>query len=166
MLSQGILLVSMSAIGINVLNTKATTNVSGGITLLSAGTLLVSGGITLLSSAYLPVTNYPFTPGGGVTSTWIYAALSSGINTAVWTPAAAKKFVVTDINVTADAAGTITVTQDSGTIVMMKFTLGANGGYAANYNTPYIATTTKHCLYVKSGVAGTATYVWVSGYEQ
>ena len=152
---------------VSLLNTPSVVSISGGVSILSIGQVSLSGGVTLLSSTILTVKD-----GGidyasvGYTPTWIYAALSSDNQTVVWKPEATKRFNITDLTVNALTAGLVTFTQDSAaTVTLMKVNLGANGGWAKNLTTPFIATQTNHGLVVTSTVAGTNTYLFVSGYE-
>lgn len=168
--SGGVTLLSSSAVTVSGSITSLVTGtvtaiVSGGVTLLSASAVTVSGGVTLLSSASITakrdVINYI-----GCTPTWIYAALSSANQTILWTPAANKRFNITDITVNTLTSASILLTQDTAaTITIMKLQLAAQGGWSSNLQTPYSSTQTNHALAVTSSAAGTNSYISVSGYE-
>lgn len=85
---------------------------------------------------------------------------------AVWTPAAGKKFVITDIIISTSAAGYLTLFDgtDNTTLRVAKFYLGANAGACKNYRKPYVSATADNVLKYTTGsvVAGSIT---VSGYE-
>jgi len=132
---------------INVLNTRTSVSVSGGVTLLSSIPLVVKKD----SPNYSP--------------TWIYSALSSAVNVAVWTPASGKKFNMTDITLNVKTAGKVTVSEGVTGSTIMIVELAANGGWSSNLQTPYVATATNTPLAVVSTAAGTVSYVCISGYE-
>lgn len=147
---------------ISILNTGGTVsimNTGGTISVLNTSKIVqLSAGTALVGAFKRDVINY--------TGTWIYAALSSNNQTAVWTPAANKRFNITDITVNALTAGLVTFTQDTAaTITIMKVQLAANGGWVSNLQTPYIASDTNHALAITSTVALTNSYVCISGYE-
>jgi hypothetical protein len=85
---------------------------------------------------------------------------------ALWTPAAGKKFAVTDIIVSASASGTLTLFDhaDGTASRVAKFNFAANGGAVINYRKPRISSTADYVLkYTASNTA--AGSVTVSGYE-
>jgi hypothetical protein len=177
-ISGGVTLLSSSSVTVTGTVTavaSGTQTISGGVTILSSSavtvsgtvTSIVSGGVTLVSSTILVVrqgsTAYTAL---GFTPTWIYAMLPSNNMTVVWTPAATKRFNITDITLSNKSASSITVTQDSAaTVTLMKLELYDRGGWVSNFQTPIIASQTNHALVVQTSVTGTNSWILVNGYE-
>ncbi len=91
---------------------------------------------------------------------------SSQTNISLWTPTSGKKFVICDIVVSASAAGTITIfdnTNDT-TNRIVKLSLADNGGASINYRKPIVSSAVDNVLKytTDSSIAGSIT---VSGYE-
>lgn len=84
----------------------------------------------------------------------------------IWDPTGGTKFVITDMVISASAAGAITVFDetDNTTLRVCKLNLAANGGAVVNYRKPYISATADNILKYTTG-AGIAGSITVSGYE-
>lgn len=132
---------------INVLNTRVSVSVSGGVTLLSSIPLVVKRDIN----------NY--------SGTWVYSALSSAVEVSVWTPAAGKKFNITDLTVNVLESGKVTLKQGVTGSTIMIVELANYGGWASNLQTPYASNSADSPLTVQCDSVGTSGYICVSGYE-
>jgi len=80
----------------------------------------------------------------------------------IWTPAAGKKWVVTDLIISAGAAMTVTVKDGTTTILILY--LAANGGAVSNFQTPLESTTADNNLTVTTSAAGNIA-ITATGYE-
>lgn len=106
-----------------------------------------------------------------------YTTTQTGV--ALWTPAAGKKFVITDITIATGGttAGIVTVWQ--GAVADTTYTVGtdpvlfrgefiptatANPGMVKGFTTPFVSSTADHILRVTTSAAMTL-YVQVNGYE-
>lgn len=89
-------------------------------------------------------------------------AVTDGI---VWSPAAGKRWYITDIIVNVSAACTVTFEDDltAGDSVVMQFEFAANGGMVSNFNTPLFSGEDAVDLLVTT-TAGNI-YITVTGYE-
>lgn len=86
--------------------------------------------------------------------------------TVVWTPAAGKRFNITDLTINTVSAATIYVTQDTAAaLTIMRLSLMDRGGWVSNLQTPITASQTNHALVVQSTNTGSNGYVSVTGYE-
>jgi hypothetical protein len=92
-----------------------------------------------------------------------YVALSTTGETTVWDPTAGKKFVITDLFVSATAAGTCTLKDGTAGTTFQVASLAANGGFVSNLQTPIQSATADNNL---TATASAATqYITVCGYE-
>lgn len=89
-------------------------------------------------------------------------AVTDGI---VWSPAAGKKWVITDLIINTSAAAVVTLEEDlsAGDSAFMKFELAANGGVSTNFQTPLMSTEDDADLLVTTSAGN--IYITVSGYE-
>lgn len=92
-----------------------------------------------------------------------YASGDTNENT-VWEPAAGNKFVITDLIVSATAAGTCTLRDGAGGTTIALFSFAANGGVSANFQTPLVSATADNHLTIQASAA--TQYITVLGYEQ
>jgi hypothetical protein len=83
-------------------------------------------------------------------------------NTALWTPASGKKFVITDIVASTATAGTVTLLDDATIIREYKF--AANGGAVENPFTPDVSALADNVLKVTTSAAMDC-FIVVKGYE-
>ncbi len=92
-------------------------------------------------------------------------AQSSNATTAVaiWTPGTGSKFVLTDITVSVDTAGTIDIL-DSGTAIITAY-LAANGGFVSNFQSPIKGIAVNRRLEMQHSDAGSIAVV-ATGYEE
>jgi hypothetical protein len=84
----------------------------------------------------------------------------------IWTPTTGKKFVICDMIISASAAGTITIfdNTDNTTLRVALMSFAINGGMAKSYKKPYISATANNVLKYTTG-AGIAGSLTISGYE-
>jgi hypothetical protein len=84
----------------------------------------------------------------------------------LWQPAGGKKFVICDLIVAGNAAGTITLfdATDNTTLRVAKAYLAANGGFVKSYRKPYISAAAENILKYTSDSTATGS-ITVSGYE-
>jgi hypothetical protein len=89
-------------------------------------------------------------------------AVTDGI---IWSPAAGKRWHITDIILNVSAASVVTIEDDlaAGDSPVMKFELGANGGMVSNFKTPLFSGEDEADLLITS-TAGNV-YCTVVGYE-
>lgn len=89
-------------------------------------------------------------------------AVTDGI---IWSPAAGKRWYVTDIFVQTSAAATVTFEDDKagGDEVVAKMELAANSGWAQSFNTPWFSGEDAADLMVTTSAGN--IYVTVTGYE-
>lgn len=100
--------------------------------------------------------------------------------TALWTPTTGKKFVVTDITITAGGTTAGIVTLWQGASADTTYTAGTDPaifrgefapsttsrpGIAKSFNMPYVSTTVDHILRVTTSAAINPIYIQVNGYE-
>lgn len=81
----------------------------------------------------------------------------------VWDPTAGKKFVVTDLIVSASAAGSCILKDGTGGTTLATLMFAANGGAVSNFNTPWQSASADNNLTITPS-AGTQ-YITVNGYE-
>jgi len=92
-----------------------------------------------------------------------YVSLGNTNETTIWDPTAGKKFVITDIFVSATAAGTCTFKDGTAGTIFLVASLAANGGFVTNLQTPIQSATADNNL---TATASAATqYITVCGYE-
>ena len=84
-------------------------------------------------------------------------------DTAIWTPATDKKFVITDICISTDTAMTITL-KDGGTQIY-QWHFAANGGAVLNLQTPYESSAANNSLTITTSTDGNVA-ITVQGYEK
>jgi len=89
-------------------------------------------------------------------------AVTDGI---VWSPAAGKRWYVTDLIINVSAAATVTFEDDKagGDEAVMKFELAANSGIAHSFNTPWFSGEDAADLIVTTSAGN--VYITVTGYE-
>lgn len=89
-------------------------------------------------------------------------AVTDGI---VWSPAAGKRWYVTDLIVNTSAAATVTFEDDKagGDEAVMKFELAANSGISHNFTTPWFSGEDAADLMVTTSAGN--IYITVTGYE-
>ena len=92
-----------------------------------------------------------------------YVVLSNTNETTIWDPTSKKKWVVTDIFVSANAAGTCTFRDGTAGSTFLIASLAANGGFVTNLHTPIESTTRDNILTAQASAA--TQYVTVCGYE-
>lgn len=81
----------------------------------------------------------------------------------LWTPTSGKKFVITDIVISVEKAGTFTV--KDGSAIIDEYYFADNGGCVKNLTFPYISEKVNNTLnYSSLGMAG-KTSISVDGYE-
>jgi hypothetical protein len=89
--------------------------------------------------------------------------LSSTTETTLWTPAAGKKWVITDIAITATTTAILTFRQGTGGSVVFNARLTSALGITLDLVTPIMATTADAILTVKTSAI--TAYVTITGYE-
>lgn len=101
---------------------------------------------------------------GNTLHTSKYAAVT-GTDDVVWSPAAGKRWYVTDIMLSCDADCTVTFEDDltAGDSTVMKFALKANQGFCKSFRTPLFSGEDAADL-LATTTAGNV-YVTVTGYE-
>lgn len=89
-------------------------------------------------------------------------AVTDGI---VWSPAAGKRWYVTDLIINVSAAATVTLEDDKagGDEAVMKFELAANSGIAHSFTTPWFSGEDAADLIVTTSAGN--VYITVTGYE-
>lgn len=89
-------------------------------------------------------------------------AVTDGI---IWSPAAGKRWYVTDLILTVSAAATVTLEDDKagGDDPVMKFELAANGGLVSNFTTPMASGEDAADLLITTSAGN--VYVTICGYE-
>jgi len=129
----------------------AGTNNIGDVDIASA----LPAGTNIIGAAKRDIVNY--------TKVCKYVALANTNETTIWDPTAGKKFVITDIFVSATAAGTCTLKDGTTGTTFLIASLAANGGFVSNLQTPIQSATADNNL---TGTASAATqYITVCGYE-
>ena len=97
------------------------------------------------------------------TKIYKYVALTGVTETAVWTPTAGKKFVITDIHISATAAGTCTLRDGTAGTVFWIGSFAANGGMVSNLQTPIQSATANNVLTAQASAI--TQYILICGYE-
>ena len=92
-----------------------------------------------------------------------YVALGTTAETTIWDPTSGKKFVITDIFVSATAAGTCTIRDGTAGTTFLIASLAENGGFITNLQTPIESATADNNLTAQASAA--TQYVLVCGYE-
>lgn len=89
-------------------------------------------------------------------------AVTDGI---VWSPAAGKRWYVTDLIINVSAAATVTFEDDKagGDEAVMKFELAANSGVSHTFNTPWFSGEDAADLIVTTSAGN--VYITITGYE-
>jgi len=89
-------------------------------------------------------------------------AVTDGI---IWSPAAGKRWYVTDLIIQTSAAATVTLEDDltAGDSVIMKFELAANSGISHSFNTPLFSGEDAADLLITTSAGN--IYVTCTGYE-
>lgn len=89
-------------------------------------------------------------------------AVTDGI---VWSPAAGKRWYVTDLIINVSAAATVTFEDDKagGDEAVMKFELAANSGVSHTFNTPWFSGEDAADLLVTTSAGN--VYITITGYE-
>lgn len=89
-------------------------------------------------------------------------AVTDGI---IWSPAAGKRWYVTDLIINVSAAATVTLEDDKagGDEVVMKFEFAANSGVSHSFNTPFFSGEDAADLIVTTSAGN--IYITVTGYE-
>jgi len=92
-----------------------------------------------------------------------YVALSGTGETTIWDPTTGTSFVITDIFVSATAAGTCTLRLNTAGATFLIASLAENGGFVSNLQTPIQGAAVNHILTAQASAA--TQYVTVCGYE-
>jgi hypothetical protein len=92
-----------------------------------------------------------------------YVALGTTNETTVWDPTAGKKFVITDIHISATAAGTCTLRDGTAGTVFWIGSFAANGGMVSNLQTPIQSATADNSLTAQASAI--TQYILITGYE-
>ncbi|TVL99575.1 MAG: hypothetical protein CV087_17605 [Candidatus Brocadia sp. WS118] len=126
-----------------------------GTSTASVGTVTLGAGTAIVGAVKQDVVNW----------TVIRKYLASGDTNenTVWDPTAGKKFVITDIVVSATAAGTCTLRDGTGGSTIMILSFAANGGWSSNLTSPIISATADNNLTIQASAA--TQYIMVTGYE-
>ena len=129
----------------------AGTNNIGDVDIASA----IPAGTNTIGAVKRDVVNY--------TKVMKYVALANTNETTVWDPTGGTKFVITDIFVSATAAGTCTFKDGTAGTTFLVGSFAAKGGMVSNLQTPIQSTTADNNL---TATASAATqHVTVCGYE-
>lgn len=102
---------------------------------------------------------------GNTTHTFKYYTASAPTDGIVWSPAAGKRWYVTDIVINVDAASVVTLEDDQtgGDVAVMKLDLAANSGITHSFNTPLFSGEDAADLIITASAGN--VYVTVTGYE-
>lgn len=94
-----------------------------------------------------------------------YTSTGAATDGVIWSPAAGKRWYVTDLIINTSAAATITLEDDltAGDAVVMKFELAANGGTVINFKTPLASGEDAADLMVTTSAGN--IYITAVGYE-
>ncbi|MEW6606075.1 MAG: hypothetical protein AB1414_01305 [bacterium] len=92
-----------------------------------------------------------------------YVVLTGTTETTIWDPTAGKKFVITDIHISATAAGTCTLRDGTAGSTIFIASLAANGGMVSNLQTPIESTAADNNLTAQASVI--TQYILICGYE-
>ena len=153
--------------------------VNGGSVTVYQGTdpWIVNGGVSLTNTAFgVSVSNSGF---GATVSNWsgmsgtdvVVQPSHIGITqkhtyqtgatvTTLWTPAAGKRYAITDLIVNVGASATVAVISDGATIMYPDF--AQNGGLVSNFGSPITGLSQ-----LEIGLAGTANLtVFATGYDR
>ena len=138
----------------------AGSNVIGAVTqsgnwIIQSITNALPAGTNIIGAVKTDIVNY--------TTVRKYVALTGTAETAVWTPTAGKKFVITDIHISADAAGTCTLRDGTAGTTFMTFSFAANGGCVSNLRTPIESAAVDNVLTAQASAI--TQYILVTGYE-
>jgi|GEM_PF-3479447 len=117
--------------------------------------IVLAAGTNVIGAVKTDIVNY--------TTIRKYVALTETAETAVWTPTAGKKFVITDIHISADAAGTCTLRDGTAGTTFMTFSFAANGGCVSNLRTPIESAAVDNVLTAQASAI--TQYILVTGYE-
>lgn len=147
--------------------TMPTTTVTGTIAATQSGTWTVQPGNTANTTAWLttPIPNQ-YELAGVTTHVKKYytnaGAVTDGI---VWSPAAGKRWYVTDIFIQVSAAATVTLEDDltAGDSPVWKAELAANSGWSHSFTTPLFSGEDAADLLITTSAGN--VYVTVTGYE-
>lgn len=115
----------------------------------------IAAGSNIIGAVKRDIVNY--------TKVWKYVALANTNETTIWDPTGGTKFVVTDIHVSATAAGTCTLRDGTAGSTIWIASLAANGGFVSNLQTPIQSATADNILTAQASAA--TQYIFVSGYE-
>ena len=136
---------------VDILSIAAGANNIGDVDIASA----LPAGTAIIGAVKRDIVNY--------TKVWKYVALSATTETTVWDPSAGTKFVITDIFVSATAAGTCTLRDGTAGSTFLIGSFAANGGMVSNLQTPIQSATADNNLTAQA--SATTQYVTVCGYE-
>lgn len=94
-----------------------------------------------------------------------YTSTGAATDGVVWSPAAGKRWYITDIIINVSAAATVTLEDDltAGDSVVFKAELGANSGISHSFNTPLFSGEDAADLIITTSAGN--VYVTVTGYE-
>ncbi len=92
-----------------------------------------------------------------------YVVLSTTGETALWTPTAGKKFVITDMVLSSSATASVTLRDGTAGTTIGMFRLSATVGLPVNLMTPIVSAAADRVLTAQtSAITG---YIFISGYE-
>ena len=94
-----------------------------------------------------------------------YTSAGAATDGIIWSPAAGKRWYVTDIFIQVSAAATVTLEDDlaAGDSAIWKAELAANSGWSHSFNTPWYSGEDAADLIITTSAAN--VYVTVTGYE-
>jgi hypothetical protein len=92
-----------------------------------------------------------------------YVALANTNETTVWDPTAGKKFIVTDIVVSATANAGVTIRDGTAGATILAFVILANTTIPTNFQTPIMSAAADNNLTAQT--SATTVAITVSGYE-
>ena len=94
-----------------------------------------------------------------------YTSSGAATDGIIWSPAASKRWYVTDIILTVSAAATVTIEDDlaAGDSVVFKAELAANSGISHTFTTPLFSGEDEADLLITTSAGN--VYVTVTGYE-
>jgi len=99
----------------------------------------------------------------GYTTFHKHVALSTTAETTIWTPTADTKFFITDIFISASAAGTCTLRDGTAGATILIGCFAANGGMVMDLQTPIESATANNVLTAQASAA--TQYITILGYE-
>lgn len=140
---------------ITSINTLATVSTVNAITVVEKvkACVLTSGVDTIGNTKYAGVSYTPISK---------YIEVTSAGDGLVWTPSGGKKFVITDLTISASGSGTVYLCEGSSAYID-KLYLNRFGGMSRNLVTPFIAASADSNLIINSSASTIS--VWVLGYE-